>query len=295
MLSPVSSRRYRAAGFALDSDIAFSQVLTDPAAGHEPADIVFRTGVLPPIGEGLTMRRIKFGFTALEGRRVVVSVSALAKPETVRRTVLTGGLNAVAYQRGLLPLHASAIDAGETCLAFCGDSGAGKSTLAAALAQAGYPLLCDDLVIIHPDRNGNPLVWPTIMHPKLTQHSMDLLDGAATPLTTIAECDLKAMTEVGERATEAPRRLAAIYLLGWGQPALRHLSSLEAVTLLNCCLRTPGWLEQAATTTVIRQGWLDLVSRIPIIVVTRPRESSAVAALSRLLIDSWKQGSIVRP
>jgi hypothetical protein len=295
MLSPIATHRYRAAGFTVESDIAFSQLLTDPTAGSGPADILFRIGELPPIGEGLTMRGIEFGFTALEGRRVVVSVSALAKPKAVRRIGLTGGLTGVAYQRGLLPLHASAIDTGETCFAFCGENGAGKSTLAAILAQAGYPFLCDDLVIVHPDRDGGPLVWPAIMHPRLTQHSIDLLDGAITVLMPFAEWDLKAVTEVGEMTSYAPRRLAGIYLLGWGEPALRRLSPLEAATMLSRCLRKPDWLERAGTAAAIRQGWLELVARIPIILVTRPREPFAFPALSQLLIDSWKQGSIARP
>jgi len=288
MLSPVATHRYRAAGFTLESDIAFSQLLTDPAAGNGPADIVFRIGELPPMGEGLTMRGTKFGIAALEGRRVIVSVSALAKPETVRRIPLTGGLTGVAYQRGLLPLHASAIDTGETCFAFCGEKGAGKSTLAAILAQAGYPLLCDDLTILHPDRDGGPLVWPAIMRPRLNQQSMDLLGGAVTALTPFAEWDLKAVTEVGEMASYAPRRLAGVYLLGWGEPKLRRLSPLEAATMLSRCLRKPDWLERAGTAAAIRRGWLELVSRIPIVLATRPRESSGCSALSQLLIDSWK-------
>jgi hypothetical protein len=293
MLSPLATPRYRAAGFTFDSEIAFSKLLVDPAPGHGPADILFRIGEPPPMGEGLTMQRKTFGFTVVQGRRVVVSVSALARPGIVERTVLSSGLNAVAYQRGLLPLHASAVGVGETCWALCGAVGAGKSTIAAALAQAGYPLLCDDLVIVHPDRDSSgPLVWPAVTRSKLTRHSVDLLGGAITALTPFAEWDLKAVTEIGEMAAHTPRRLAGIYWLGWGEPALRHLSPLEAVTMLDRCLRKPRWLQQAGTAATIRQAWLDLVSRIPIVLATRRREPAAIAELSELLIDSWKQGSM---
>jgi hypothetical protein len=292
MLSPIAPRRYCAAGFVLDSDIAFTQLAANPAAANGPADIQFRIGERPGMGEGLTTRHSKFSFTALQGHRVVVTVSALANPEAVRLAVLSGGLNAVAYQRGLLPLHASAIEVGEVCLALCGESGAGKSTVAAALAQAGYPLLCDDLVIVHPDREGGPWVWPAIMRPKLTRHSMDLLGGGVTALTPFAAWDSKAVTEIGETLTHTPRRLAGIYLLAWGEATLRRLSPLEATTMLASCLRKPHWLNPAGTAAAIRQGWLDLVSRIPIVQVTRPREPVSFPALSQLLIDSWKTGSI---
>lgn len=292
MLSPLSTSRYRAAGFTFDSEIAFSKLLVDPAPGHGAADILFRIGELPPTGEGLTMRLESFGFTALEGRRVVVSVSALAKPDTERHTVLIGGLNAIAYQRGLLSLHASAIDTGEACMAFCGNSGTGKSTLAAALAQAGYPLLCDDLVVVHPDAGG-PVVWPAVMRPKLTRRSLDLLGGAVAELTPFAARDSKAVTQVGDMAGYAPRRLAGVYLLAWGEPASRRLSPLEAVTMLGRCLRKPDWLEPSGTATTIRQRWLELVSRIPVIAVRRPRGSAAFPALAQSLIEAWQDGSMV--
>jgi len=292
MLSPVEPRRYRSAGFTLDSDFAFSHLLADRATDDEAVEIQFRMGELPRSGQGLTKRRKNFGFTALEGRRVIVSVATRDEPETVARAVLTGGLNAIAYQRGLLPLHASAIEVGQDCLAFCGESGAGKSTMAAALAQAGYPLLCDDLVVVHADRDGCPLVWPSIMRPKLTRHSMELLDGAVTALSPIAEWDMKAVTQVGRRASYGPRRLAAIYLFGSGEPAICRLSRLEAATMLYRCLRNHDWLEQAGTAAAVRQRWLKLVSRISITLVTRPRESFAFPALVQTLIDSWHRGGI---
>jgi hypothetical protein len=287
MLNPVATRRYRAGGFTLESDIAFSGLLSVPVADvEEAADTFFCIGELPRIGEGLTFRRNKFGFTALEGRQVLVSISVNAEPEAVSRTTLTGGLNAIAYQRGLLPLHASAIGTGETCVAFCGQAEVGKSTLAAALAQAGYPLMCDDLAIVHPDRDGTPLVWPA-MRPKLTKHSVDLLGGEVMLLTSFAEWDSKAVANVGKTGNYAPRRLACIYYLEWGEPVIRRLSPVEGATMLNRCLRTTTWLEQAGTATVVRQRWLDLVARIPIIKVTQRRDPSAFSALCRSLIDSW--------
>ena len=293
MLSPVEPRRYRSAGFTLDSDFSFSRLLADRTTDDEAAEIHFRIGELPPSGQGLTKRRKNFGFTALEGRRVIVSVSTRDEPETVARAVLTGGLNAVAYQRGLLPLHASAIEVGQDCLAFCGESGVGKSTMAAALAQAGHPLLCDDLVVVHADHDGCPVVWPSIMRPKLTRHSMELLDGAVTVLSPTSEWDMKAVTQVGRSASYRPRRLAAIYLFGTGEPAMCRLSRLEAATMLFRCLRNRDWIERAGTAVAVHRRWLELVSRIPIILVTPPREHFTLPALVQTLIDSWQQGGIV--
>ena len=58
---------------------------------------------------------------------------------------------AVALQRGLLPLHASAVVSRAGAVhAFTGASGTGKSTLAAALGRHGLPFFADDLLLLDP-------------------------------------------------------------------------------------------------------------------------------------------------
>src|SRR6185436_17962029 len=64
---------------------------------------------------------------------------------------------AVLQQRGLLPLHASALLLGAGAIALLGPSRAGKSTLAAALARRGHPVLADDVVPVSPEPT------PTVM------------------------------------------------------------------------------------------------------------------------------------
>ena len=61
---------------------------------------------------------------------------------------------AVALQRGLLPLHASAVSRAGAVHAFSGASGGGKSTLAAALGRHGLPFFADDLLLLDPASNG---------------------------------------------------------------------------------------------------------------------------------------------
>lgn len=288
MHSPAPLLRYRVAGFSIDSEVAFPQLSPEPAGGDAPADITMYGGDLPPEGEGLTLRRNTFGLTALEGRRVVVSVSANAPPEAVGRLVATTGLNGIAYQRRLLPLHAGAVEVGNGCVAFCGKIGAGKSTLASALALAGYPLVSDDLLVAHPAPDGGALVWPAITRPKLTLHGMRLLGNKVDVLTPIAHWDGKSVTSVGNVATYAPRPLVAIYLLTWGELGLRRLPPLEAAAILNLCLRKPEWLERSGAAATIRRQWLELAARIPISLATRPKDS-AISILSQTLIDSWNR------
>ncbi|MGB0696432.1 MAG: hypothetical protein ACPGOY_12345 [Rhodospirillaceae bacterium] len=73
-----------------------------------------------------------------------------------RTVVLSSGLTSLAYQRGLVPIHASSVvlpgEDGATLL--LGHATAGKSTLAAALVQTGAHLLADDLTALRIDAQG---------------------------------------------------------------------------------------------------------------------------------------------
>jgi len=65
------------------------------------------------------------------------------------RALLMGPVQAILWhQRGLLPLHASAVCIGAQAILIAGSSGVGKSTLAAVLASKGHAVLADDISIV---------------------------------------------------------------------------------------------------------------------------------------------------
>src|SRR6185436_12200791 len=68
---------------------------------------------------------------------------------------------AILYQRGILPLHASAVLIDGELVAFLAPSGTGKSSLAAAFVTDGAVLFADDLLAVRlgtPD--GAPWAFP---------------------------------------------------------------------------------------------------------------------------------------
>jgi hypothetical protein len=278
------THRYRAAGFTLDSDIAFSTLAPAPDAGA-PAVIFRRCARDEVVGVGMVTRNFAYG--AVDGRQVGVWTSDAATDEAVGRGVPIGALNAIAYQRGLLPLHAAAVAVGDTCVAFCGDADAGKSTLVAALARAGHRVICDDLLVLHPSPAGS-LAWPADTRPKLTAASLALLGGGVEALSEPAAWDGKARTRPGAAAADAPRRLTAIYLLAWGdETRLTRLPALQAAGLMTRMLRKPEWLDRIEAARDVRQRWLELVAEVPVILATRPPGAAAFPDLPAALLGSW--------
>jgi hypothetical protein len=84
-------------------------------------------------------------------------------------------LGLLCHQRGITPLHASAIDLADGCVAFVGDSGAGKSTLVAALARHGHAVICDDVCYLRLGDNDNVQAWPGISRIRLWEDARTAL------------------------------------------------------------------------------------------------------------------------
>jgi len=124
--------------------------------------------------------------------------------------------------RGVVALHGSAVDIGGTAIALIGPHGAGKSTAAAAFAQRGCPVLCDDVVALMPDAAGF-LALPGYPHLRLWEQSAQALFSDAEELPQITPSwekrylDLKAR---GYEFSSGALPLSAIYLLSDRVPQL---------------------------------------------------------------------------
>ena len=68
----------------------------------------------------------------------------------LRLSLLGSAMGCILHQRGLIPLHISAVAINGRAWGFTAPSGTGKSTLAALLHRfAGCPVVCDDVAALH--------------------------------------------------------------------------------------------------------------------------------------------------
>jgi hypothetical protein len=119
-------------------------------------------------------------FLLRAGKEIVMDLAASSNDDEVRAYLLGAVFGALCHQRGVTPLHASAIDVADGCVAFVGASGAGKSTLVAALAQRGHEVISDDECFLQLGTSGDAQAWPGISRIWLWDDSMTVLgfDGA---------------------------------------------------------------------------------------------------------------------
>ena len=137
-----------------------------------------------------------------------------ADPGDVSAYLLGTVFAALCHQRGILPLHASAIELSDGCAAFAGDSGAGKSTIVAGLAERGHQLISDDVTYVRAARGGGFDAWPGSTRLRLWESAMDGLgydkQGAEREFRGY---DKYLVSSAAPRAPAAQRQLRCIFLL----------------------------------------------------------------------------------
>lgn len=151
---------YEVYGLVVQSDLPLGRRLRPSAS--QRCDVLVERDEVPETLSEATVRCERFDaregafllrspagrFLVEGGSRIVVDPEDVADEVDVQTYLLGSAFGALLHQRGVLPIHASAVDVGGRAVAFVGPTGAGKSTLAAALVDRGYPLLADDVTAL---------------------------------------------------------------------------------------------------------------------------------------------------
>jgi hypothetical protein len=109
-----------------------------------------------------------------EGSRIFIEPLPDVPLEKIRLFLLGSAMGALLYQRGLFPLHGSAVETPWGAMIFVGAQGAGKSTLAAQFHRKGYRLLSDDVCAVAPTPEGLQ-VLPALAHFRLCADAFERL------------------------------------------------------------------------------------------------------------------------
>jgi hypothetical protein len=112
-------------------------------------------------------------YRVTNGREIVVEPLADVPERNIRLYLLGSVFGALLHQRGLLPLHANAIQFDGRAVAFMGESGSGKSTLAAWFHDRGFPIVADDVCVIRFDTDGQAIAQPGLPRLRLWQEALE--------------------------------------------------------------------------------------------------------------------------
>lgn len=156
-----------------------------------------------------------------------------APARNVRLYLLGSAFGCLLHQRGLLPLHANAIEVGDKAVAFMGPSGAGKSTLAAWFHDRGQRVIADDVCVVRFDASGQPLAVPGLPRLRLWKDALQTTgrheSGFQRSYVAESQEDKFDVPMSASATVDREVPLAAVYVLERGQrSAIEQLSGLDA-------------------------------------------------------------------
>ncbi len=227
---PTPTKRYRAFGLTVCSEIDLPELAPAGADADEADDIAIRRGEIGPpdpnarrldeavcVSESEVWLQTATGrFLAARGREITWEPAPGASDRDARLCLLGTMMGAVLHQRGLLPLHANAIALDRHAIALAGPSGAGKSTLAAHFHNRGRGVLSDDVCVIRFDPDGGAWIAPGLARLKLWRDTLDHVGGDADTLEPVADAMDKFSLPLA-RPPEAASPLGRLCILGPGQ------------------------------------------------------------------------------
>lgn len=123
-----------------------------PAPADARPGVHLQNGSLILVTPGVAIYSIE------EGRAITVDPAPGVPKRNVRLYLLGSVFGLMLHQRGMLPLHANAVEVKGKAVLFMGKSGAGKSTLAAWFQDRGRRVITDDVCVIEFAEDGQPWV-----------------------------------------------------------------------------------------------------------------------------------------
>lgn len=149
-----------------------------------------------------------------DGLSVEVFPAIGVADETIRHLYLNQALPLAVSRQMRLVLHGSAVEIGDSVVAFLGRSGLGKSTLAAGFAADGFRFLTDDGLMVSHSEEGGYLVQPSHPSIRLWEDSRRALM-PDTPLAPAVDFTSKSRLLAGTEIPfcETPLPLKSVYVL----------------------------------------------------------------------------------
>jgi hypothetical protein len=178
----VTAFDYSVFGLRVRSSLHLPELL--PAIGDGQPDVTIETASVPDErSPGQELSVVNGGvvlvipdivrFRISGGNAIAVDPVTGTPERNVRLYLLGSAFGALLHQRGLLPLHANAVEIDGKAVAFMGASGEGKSTLAAWFHDQGFNVIADDVCVVRAGDDGKPYALPGVARLRLWQDALE--------------------------------------------------------------------------------------------------------------------------
>ena len=219
-------------------------------------------------------------FLLRAGQEILIDLAPSSNDDEVRAYLLGAVFGALCHQRGITPLHASAIDVADGCVAFVGASGAGKSTLVAALARRGHEIISDDECFLQLGTNGDVQAWPGISRIRLWEDARAALGFDGPGVERAMQGYNKYFVPVRPpRNPIQSRRLRRVYQLHRvpnGVTEVTRLRGADAVEVLMQNVYPPGLADRLGYQSHVFMVCTAAARDVPVFRLSRPWDFAAL-------------------
>jgi hypothetical protein len=214
--------RYRAFGLNIESDFFLDGLL--PSQG--PTDVYILEGKVPIAfpgpaegnsylgeGKGLFAFRVKEigSFLIRDGKEIIAEKDEKSDSDAYALFILGTCMGALLLQRGLIPIHGSALSLEDKEIIITGQSGAGKSTLTASLNKRGYSFLADDIAALQVEESGDAWILPAFPKQKLWRDTAIQIFGSVDSLERIPGVRDKFHIPMASQFITTKKKLRALF------------------------------------------------------------------------------------
>lgn len=287
---------YFAYGLGIQSEIAIPEfieaelgcdVYLNVESNHNPTDYLPQAAVGKPWCLKLTRKEALFyvkdtGVFLVKGGNKIVIIPAPDVSEQLIRFYLVGTIMGILlYQRGLLVLHASAVNIDGGAVAFLGVSGEGKSSTAAAFNAHGHNIITDDVAPVILGKEP-ATISPGFPQIKLDREIASTLGYDFESLLLLNSSDEKRGYRPRQEFPQMPLPIRRIYVLTSDSDfSIEPLKPQEAVIELSRHSR-PATLFQSPDAQHFLQC-VNLVKECTLYRLKRPRNLALLPELVRLV------------
>jgi hypothetical protein len=258
---------YRLFGLHVESELALPELrLVDPS--NEPdVHIALTADGRPDGGTHLPIDDIA-DFYVDGGSRIRIVPKEGVPERNIRLFLLGSAMGMLLHQRGLLPLHANAVEIDGKAFAFMGPSGSGKSTLAAWFHDRGHRVIADDVCVVDFSSDGQPLAFEGLPRLRLWRDVLEAtgrwpeqFEPSYSGDPSYDKFDVPLETAAGDDGLH----LAAVYLLEKGDEAvLTRLNGLDSVEAIFANTYRGGFLDRVGGHRAHMESCIRLSQSVPV-------------------------------
>lgn len=302
------NRTYLVFGLRLESEIELPELLQ--VEEEAQADVQISLGepdenrpVDMHSADGFASYRIDgvASYDIADGSKIIVRPDPGTSERNVRLYLLGSVMGMLLHQRGLLPLHATAVECDGSVLAIMGHSGAGKSTLAAWFYDNDYQVVADDVCVVSFDETRKAWVQPGIPRLRLWKDMLDATGRTGPFERSYAGDDSWDKFDVPVKALTEALPLGAVVLLAEGStPGLERLIGVKAVDAILSNVYRGSYLSMTDQTATTWSTCLEIATSFPVYLWKRrvefhSRDRDTEELLLKLRdFGSFNQGEVKR-